>query len=133
MSNLLKPEQYEAIKYLAQPKRGGLTQQQIADKVGTTRNSLYRWRQDVNFTDELKREISRNTMQHIPDILDSLIKQATKETQPSTKAAELVLKTVSMLNDRLEIEDRSKAQTVPTNDIEHMKAEIERMRNQRKV
>ncbi|MBH9965578.1 phBC6A51 family helix-turn-helix protein [[Bacillus] enclensis] len=129
----LKPEQLNAIKLLAQPKQGGLTHEEIAEKVGVTRQTLYNWRQDVRFNDEIKREISRNTMQHIPAIIDSLVKQATKESQPSAKAAELLLKTVSMLNDRLEIEDRSKSSENSTTDIDAMKAEIERMKHLRRA
>lgn len=130
MSNL-KPEQIQAIKYLAQPKQGGLTHEQIAEKVGVSRQTLYNWRQDIRFTDEIKREINRNTMHRIPDVIDSLLTQATKENQPSAKAAELLLKTVSMLNDRLEVEDRTKKDDNQATDIDAMKAEIERMKLRR--
>jgi transposase-like protein len=128
---MLKPEQVEACKYLAQPKQSGLTHEQIAEKVGVSRQTLYRWRQEIEFQDEVKREINRNTMNRIPDVIDSLFTQATKDNQPSAKAAELLLKTVSMLNDRLEVDDRSKKREQPTHDIDAMKAEIERMRMKR--
>jgi transposase-like protein len=129
----LKPEQIEAIKYLAQPKQGGLTHEQIAEKVGVSRQTLFNWRQSVHFTDEIKREINRNTMHRIPDVIDSLLTQATKENQPSAKAAELLLKTVSMLNDQLTIEDRSKKDENKATDIDAMKAEIERMKHLRRA
>ncbi|WP_226677091.1 phBC6A51 family helix-turn-helix protein [Rossellomorea aquimaris] len=124
----LKTEQLNAIKWLAQPKQGGLNHEQIAEQVGVSRQTLYRWRQDRAFQDELKREVARSVMDDIPNVIASLKKQATKEVQPSVKAAELLLKSVSMLNDRLEIEDRSKASSTPSDDIDRMKAEIERMR-----
>jgi transcriptional regulator with XRE-family HTH domain len=130
MSNL-KPEQIQAIKYLAQPKQGGLTHEQIAEKVGVSRQTLYNWRRGIEFNDEIKREINRNTMHRIPDVIDSLLTQATKENQPSAKAAELLLKTVSMLNDRLEVEDRTKKDDNQATDIDAMKAEIERMKLRR--
>ncbi|KMK93714.1 phBC6A51 family helix-turn-helix protein [Rossellomorea marisflavi] len=124
----LKPEQLAAIKYLAQPRQGGLTHEEIAFEVGVSRQTLYNWRQDVRFNDEVKREINRNTLQHIPDVIATLAKQATKENQPSAKAAELLLKTVSMLSDRLEVDDRSRSGNEPKADLDAMKAEIERMR-----
>ncbi|MCA1059753.1 helix-turn-helix domain-containing protein [Rossellomorea aquimaris] len=127
----LKPEQLEAVKYLAQPKQGGLTHEQIAEKVGVSRQTLYNWRRGIEFNDEIKREINRNTMHRIPDVIDSLLTQATKEQQPSAKAAELLLKTVSMLNDRLEVEDRTKTGDNQATDIDAMKAEIERMKLRR--
>jgi transposase-like protein len=130
MSNL-KPEQLQAVKYLAQPKQGGLTHEQIAEKVGVSRQTLYNWRRGIEFNDEIKREINRNTMHRIPDVIDSLLTQATKENQPSAKAAELLLKTVSMLNDRLEVEDRTKKDDNQATDIDAMKAEIERMKLRR--
>jgi transcriptional regulator with XRE-family HTH domain len=130
---MLKPEQLEAITYLSQPHNAGLTHEQIAEKVGVSRQTLYRWRQDVAFTDGIKREINRNTMNRIPEVIESLFNQATKANQPSAKAAELLLKTVSMLNDRLEVEDRTKRPSEPTADIDAMKAEIARMRQLRQV
>lgn len=129
----LKPEQLQAIKYLAQPKQGGLTHEEIAEKVGVSRQTLYNWRRGIEFNDEIKREINRNTMHRIPDVIDSLLTQATKEQQPSAKAAELLLKTVSMLNDRLEVEDRTKKDDNQATDIDAMKAEIERMRHLRRA
>jgi transposase-like protein len=130
---MLKPEQLEAVKYLSQPKNGGFTHDEIAEKVGVSRQSLYRWRQDIEFQDEIKREINRNTITRIPEVIESLFIQATKANQPSAKAAELLLKTVSMLNDRLEVEDRTKRPSEPTSDIDTMKAEIARMRQLRQV
>jgi transposase-like protein len=130
---MLKPEQLEAVKYLSQPKQAGLTHEQIAEKVGVSRQTLYRWRQCIEFQDEIKREISRNTMNRIPEVIESLFIQATKANQPSAKAAELLLKTVSMLNDRLEVEDRTKRPSEPTADIDAMRVEIARMRQSRQV
>lgn len=130
---MLKPEQLEAIKYLAQPKQGGFTHEEIAEQVGVSRQTLYRWRQDVAFQDEIKREIGRNTMNRIPDVIDSLFTQATKPNQPSAKAAELLLKTVSMLNDSLVVEDRTKRSEQPLSDVEEMKAQIVAMKARRQA
>jgi transposase-like protein len=125
---MLKPEQLEAVKYLAQPKQGGLSHEQIAEKVGVTRQTLYRWRQDLKFNDEIKREINRNTLTHIPDVMNTLIKKA---IEGDNKASELLLKAQSMLNNVVEIEDRKNPQKEQSTDIDAMKAEIERMRVKR--
>jgi transcriptional regulator with XRE-family HTH domain len=125
---MLKPEQLEAIKYLALPKQGGLSHEQIAEKVGVTRQTLYRWRQDLKFNDEIKREINRNTLTHIPDVMNTLIKKA---IEGDNKASELLLKAQSMLNNVVEIEDRKNPQKEQSSDIDAMKAEIERMRVKR--
>ncbi|NMD69612.1 hypothetical protein HHO41_04865 [Bacillus sp. DNRA2] len=128
---MLKKEQLEAIKYLAQPKNGGLTQDQIAEAVGVTRMTLHRWKQDIEFQDELKREIGRNTMNRIPDVLEAMFKSATQHG--SANAAKLILQSVGMLTDKLEVEDRTKHSEQPKHDVETMQAEIERIRALRRA
>ncbi|MGW8423993.1 hypothetical protein ACWGJQ_00630 [Peribacillus simplex] len=54
-SKPLKPEKYAAIKLLVQPKNEGLTFDEVADSVAVTRQRLYRWCQNINFNDEIKR------------------------------------------------------------------------------
>ncbi|MBO0998438.1 hypothetical protein IOC57_11850 [Bacillus sp. SD075] len=54
-SKPLKPEQYAAIQLLVQPKNNGFTLDEIADSVAFTRQRLYRWCQNINFNDEIKR------------------------------------------------------------------------------
>ncbi|MGM7724372.1 phBC6A51 family helix-turn-helix protein [Metabacillus sp. Hm71] len=131
MSKQLKPEQYEAIKYLAQPKNGGLTLDEVAEAVGVTRQTLYRWRQDIEFSDEIKRQINRNTMDRIPEVLEAMMEASIKNK--NANAAKLVLQSVGLLTDRLEVEDRTKHRETHTTDIDEMKAQIERMRQLRKV
>jgi len=127
----LKAEQYEAIGYLAQPKNGGLTLDEVAETVGVSRQTLYRWRQDIEFNDEIKRQINRNTMSRIPEVLDAMIESAVNNK--SSNAAKIVLQSVGLLTDRLEVEDRTKQKESPTSDIDTMKAEIERMRQSRQI
>jgi transposase-like protein len=126
---MLKPEQLEAIKYLAQPKNGGLTLDEVADKVGVSRQTLYRWRQELEFQDEIKREIGRNTMSRIPEVLEAMMKSAIQNG--SSNAAKLILQSVGMLTDKLEVDDRTKRGNDSQNDIDEMKAEIERFRQRR--
>jgi transcriptional regulator with XRE-family HTH domain len=60
MAKRLSELQYAAIEFLALPKRGGLTYEQVAEKVGITDRTLRDWRKDDAFNDELKRQVVRN-------------------------------------------------------------------------
>jgi DNA-binding XRE family transcriptional regulator len=123
MSKRLNENQLLAIKYLSQPN--GMTQEEIADEVGVSRQTLYRWRSELEFQDEIKREINRNTLTHIPAVMNTLQKKA---IDGDNKSAELLLKSLSMLNNVVEYEDRKSPRSEQTHDIDSMKAEIERMR-----
>lgn len=68
----LSDKQYAAIAILSQPKRGGLTYEQIAEQVGVERSTLHRWRQDDAFNDELKRTIMRSTIDRLPEVMASV-------------------------------------------------------------
>jgi len=68
----LSDKQYAAIAILSQPKRGGLTLEQVAHEVGVERMTLHRWRQDDAFNDELKRTIMRSTIDRLPDVMQSV-------------------------------------------------------------
>ena len=68
----LSDKQYAAIAILAQPKRGGLTLEQVAKEVGVSRQSLNNWRNDDGFNDELKRTIMRSTIDRLPEVMQSV-------------------------------------------------------------
>lgn len=68
----LSDKQYAAIALLAQPKRGGLTLEQVANEVGVSRQSLNNWRNDDGFNDELKRTIMRSTIDRLPEVMQSV-------------------------------------------------------------
>lgn len=68
----LSDKQYAAIAILAQPKRGGLTLEQVAKEVGVSRQSLNNWRNDDRFNDELKRTIMRSTIDRLPEVMQSV-------------------------------------------------------------
>lgn len=126
---MLKTEQLDAIQYLALPKHGGLTHEQIAEKVGVSRQTLYRWRKEIEFQDELKREIGRNVTDKMGDVVDAMYKEALKG---NATAAKLLFQNASMLTDRLEVDDRSNPGAKVAGDIDAMRAEIERIRGARK-
>lgn len=68
----LSDKQYAAIAILAQPKRAGLTLEQVAKEVGVSRQSLNNWRNDDRFNDELKRTIMRSTIDRLPEVMQSV-------------------------------------------------------------
>lgn len=68
----LSDKQYAAIAILAQPKRAGLTLEQVAKEVGVSRQSLNNWRNDDGFNDELKRTIMRSTIDRLPEVMQSV-------------------------------------------------------------
>lgn len=68
----LSDKQYAAIALLSQPKRGGLTLEQVAKEVGVSRQSLNNWRNDDGFNDELKRTIMRSTIDRLPEVMQSV-------------------------------------------------------------
>ncbi|MFY4775508.1 phBC6A51 family helix-turn-helix protein [Metabacillus sp. RGM 3146] len=97
----LTAEQHIAVKYLAQVKRGGLKQEEIAQECGVTRQTLYRWRKDPLFQQELKQEIVRNTQDRLPEIMDALADHAIKSGNAA--AAKLILQANGMLTDKVEV------------------------------
>ncbi|KMJ58088.1 hypothetical protein AB685_14880 [Bacillus sp. LL01] len=120
----LEAEHMLAIKYLALPKRGGLTYEQIAKECGVHSNSILNWRKDELFTRELKREMVRNTQERLPDMMNALIDNAIKEGNAA--AAKLIMQANDMLTDRVEVSQT----TGNEKDIDEIKARLERYRNE---
>lgn len=97
----LGTEHLLAIKYLAMPKNGGLTHQQIAKECGVHANSITNWKKDPLFERELKREIVRNTHDKLPELMDSMLEHAIKDGNAAM--AKLVLTANDMLTDKVEV------------------------------
>ena len=55
----LNAEHLLAIQWLSQPRKGGKTDEQIAEICGVSRQSIHNWRKDAMFEAELKLKISR--------------------------------------------------------------------------
>lgn len=72
MVKRLNEKQYAAIAILSQPKRAGLTYEEVAERVGVSRMQLHRWRNDETFCNELKRTVVRNTIDRLPEVLASV-------------------------------------------------------------
>jgi hypothetical protein len=120
----LEAEHLLAIKYLALPKRGGLTFQQVADECGVHLNSIGNWRKDPLFERELKREIVRNTQDRLPELMEAMIDHAIKDGNAA--GAKLILQANDMLTDRVEVN----AEVKDGRDIDDIKARLARYKGE---
>lgn len=118
----LNDKQLAAITILAQPKRGGLTYEQVAEKVGVTRRTLQEWRKNPLFTDELKKEIVRNTLDDLPAIMASIPDHIINDGNAALFRT--LLQAHGMLTDRVEVSHQNDA-----TDTDAIKAEIERLKS----
>lgn len=94
-----------AIQYLALPKRGGKTMEEIATECGVSRRALYDWLKDPLFDRELKKEIVRQTTARLPEIMESLADAVL--TDHNAAAAKLLLQVNGMLTEKVEVETKS--------------------------
>ncbi|WP_404351653.1 hypothetical protein LG311_10220 [Sutcliffiella horikoshii] len=120
----LEAEHMLAIKYLALPKRGGLTYGEIAKECGVHSNSILNWRKDELFNRELKREMIRNTQERLPEMMNALIDNAIAEGNAA--AAKLIMQANDMLTDRVEVSQTGGSEK----DIDEIKARLERYRKE---
>ncbi|MEZ7173550.1 phBC6A51 family helix-turn-helix protein [Sporosarcina sp. OR05] len=126
MTKRLNDRQLAAIALLAQPKRAGLTYDQVAERVGVSRQALYDWRKDDAFNAVLKREIVANTIDDLPDIMASFKEHIVRDGNAAL--ARVLFQAHGMLTDKLEIDN--KPQQSGDDHIADMKARIEQMRGQ---
>lgn len=75
----LSEKQIAAIEYLALPKLGGKTYEQIAEEVGVSDRTLRNWRNDDTFVAELNKKIVRNTQERLPEVFAAAIDGVIKE------------------------------------------------------
>ena len=115
----LSTEHYIAINYLALPRRGGRTMQQVADECGVSRQTLYNWLDDRTFDAELKKRIIRNTRDKLPEVTNSMVNAVTEDHNAAM--AKLVLQMNDMLTDPINVGDKLDS----TGDIEAMQQRIQ--------
>lgn len=125
MAKKLSEKQYAAIEYLSLPKRGGMTYEQIAEEVGITDRTLRDWRKEDAFNEELKRQVVRNTLDRLPEIMASTADHIINDGNAAMFRT--LLQAHGMLTERVEVDNKSAGAT----DVDAMKAEIERMRAKR--
>jgi len=117
----LNDKQYAAIAILSQPKRGGLTYDQVAEQVGISRRQLQEWRKDDVFNDELKRQIMRDTIDRLPDVMASIPDHIINDGNAAMFRT--LLQAQGLLTEKVEVNTKESA-----SDIDSIKAEIERLR-----
>lgn len=125
MAKKLSEKQLAAIQYLALPKRGGLTYEQIAAEVGISDRQMRDWRKDDQFNDELKRQVMRNTIDRLPEVMDSIPDHIIKDGNAAMFRT--FLQAHGLLTDKVEVENKSGTNT----DIDEMKAKIAELRRDR--
>lgn len=100
----LRTEHLMAINYLSEPRRGGLTMQQIADKCGVSRQTLYDWQDNPVFAAELKKRMIRKSRLHLPDMISEAVKGVTEDRNAAM--FKLFLQMNDMLTDAVSVEEK---------------------------
>lgn len=90
-----------ALNYLALPRRGGKTMEEIGKEAGVSRQAVYDWLKDPLFERELKRQIARNTLDRLPEVTDSMADAAIQDRNAA--AAKLLLQMNEMLTDKVDV------------------------------
>ncbi|MCR1994535.1 phBC6A51 family helix-turn-helix protein [Bacillus subtilis] len=126
MARKLSEKQIAAIEFLSQPNRGGMTYDQIADEVGVTRQTLHNWRNNDDFYEELKRRIKKQSAERMPDIIASIPDHIINDGNAAMLRT--YMQWHDMLTERTEVDVKNDG-----NNIADIKAEIERLRAQRKT
>ncbi|MGY5350416.1 phBC6A51 family helix-turn-helix protein [Bacillus subtilis] len=126
MARKLSEKQIAAIEFLSQPNRGGMTYDQIADAVGVTRQTLHNWRNNDDFYEELKRRIKKQSAERMPDIIASIPDHIINDGNAAMLRT--YMQWHDMLTERTEVDVKNDG-----NNIADIKAEIERLRAQRKT
>ncbi|WP_061564910.1 phBC6A51 family helix-turn-helix protein [Heyndrickxia coagulans] len=122
----LSEKQYAAIALLALPKRGGMTYDEIAERVGVSRQALYEWRNQDAFNEEVKKQVLRNAVEHLPDMYAAVPRHVIEEGNAALFRT--YLQSLGMLTEKVEVENKDGSAA----SVDEMKAEIERLRKARK-
>lgn len=123
MAKRLNEKQIAAIEYLALPKRGGLTYEEIAERVGVTDRTIRNWKRDETFIRELNKAIVRNTQERLPEVFEAAVEAIINEKNAAMFRT--LLQAHGLLTEKHEIETKQGANT----DLEALKAEIERFKS----
>lgn len=118
----LTEKQIAAIEYLSLPKRGGLTYEQVAKKVGVARSTIFEWKKQDYFEEALKKEIVRKTTDRLPEMFDSMLDNIIETGNAA--AFRTLVQMHGMLTERVEVANTKGDDEA----IDAIKADIERMR-----
>lgn len=117
----LNEKQWAAVTILSQPKRAGLTYEQVAKEVGVAKSTLFEWKKQDEFNDAIKDEVVRNTTDRLPEVFDSIIDNIIETGNAA--AFRTVVQLHGMLTEKVEVDGK-----VDTADLAAMRAEIARIR-----
>lgn len=119
---MLTRQQYDFIKYLAQPDQGGLTMAEIAEEVGVSERTLYNWKNNETFQKELKRTILKYSLEGMPKVMEAIERGITEDRNAAM--ARLWTEMQGLTS-----KDRSTDESAPDDyDIESMRKRIEEYR-----
>lgn len=118
----LNEKQYAAIAVLAMPKRGDMTYKEVAEHVGIAESTIHEWRKLDAFNEEMKTQVLRNAVEHLPDMFASIPKHVIEGGNAALFRT--YIQSLGMLTEKVEV--NTKGNSV---DVDEMKAQIERMRN----
>lgn len=124
MAKRLHEKQIAAIEYLALPKRGGLTYEQIAEEVGVARSTLQEWRKDDDFNEALTRRTVQITQSYLPDVLQAAFEGITEEKNAAMFRTFLQMH--GLLTEKHEVETKEN-----NAHADAVKAELERFKKRR--
>ena len=118
----LKPEQYKAIALMIYKDVNGLTNEMIAKEVGVNPSTLYEWKKNDAFNDELIRqseEVQRSFLADTYTQLRMIINNPKAKEGTKIKAIELVLKNQGRLKEVQEVN-----QTVDEKSLQDILSEL---------
>lgn len=121
----LTAEQYIAIEWLSQPKKGGKTYEQVAEMCGVTARTLETWRKGSEFDTEFRRAIKRNNDVRLPELVGSLAGIAIEDRNAAM--AKLALQVGNILTESVEVTNKSG----DAPDIEALRLRIESLKSQK--
>ncbi|WP_338753421.1 phBC6A51 family helix-turn-helix protein [Bacillus sp. FJAT-52991] len=120
----LNEKQIAAITILAQPKRAGMTYDDVAKEVGVARSTVFEWKKQDLFCEELKKEIVRNTIDRLPEVMEAVPDIIIRDGNAAMLRT--LLQAHGLLTDKVAVEQKSEAGSV---DLDAMRADIKRMRS----
>jgi hypothetical protein len=122
VTKMLNEKQYQLMDYVAE----GKTNIESAELLGVHRNTISNWRRNPEWLAEYKRRVIERTHSRLPELLDAMMDEAINNGNAAM--SKLLLQLNEMLTDKVEVESKSAGKG--SNDIDAMRAEIERFRRE---